>query len=134
VVVDSTAAVLARLRRFSGNMSAELPPVDVALPEVRRLLVDAGVAFRIVGGVAVVHHGYARTTEDVDVLVEADGLSRLDAALEAHGFERAAARRLQHVASGVRVDVLVAGELFRAPARACIRRPDRPARARATRR
>ena len=36
------------------------------------LLRDAGVVFRIVGGVAVLHHGYARTTEDIDVLVAAD--------------------------------------------------------------
>ncbi len=91
-------------------MNSELPPVDVALGEVRKLLEDAGVAFRIVGGVAVVHHGYLRTTEDVDVLVAADAGPRIDAQLVKHGFERTSASRLRHIASGVRVDVLVAGE------------------------
>jgi len=90
-------------------MSSGLPPVDVALPEVLRLLEDAGVAFKLVGGVAVVHHGYPRTTEDVDVLVEQRAEARLDAALASHGFERASERRLTHVPTGVRVDVLVAG-------------------------
>jgi hypothetical protein len=108
--VDSTAEALARLRRFAGPVNSELPPVDVALGEVRRLLRDAGVAFRIVGGVAVVHHGYARTTEDVDVLVAAGAGPRVDGELTSHGFERTGAARLRHVATGVRVDVLVGGE------------------------
>jgi hypothetical protein len=107
--VDSTAEALARLRRFARPVNSELPPVDVALGELRKLLLDAGVSFRIVGGVAVVHHGYARTTEDLDVLVAADASPRIDAHLAAHGFERASASRLRHVATGVRVDVLVAG-------------------------
>ena len=91
-------------------MNSELPPVDVALGQVRKLLEDAGVAFRIVGGVAVVHHGYLRTTEDVDVLVAADARPRIDAQLVKHGFERTSTNRLRHIASSVRVDILVAGE------------------------
>jgi len=91
---------------------SELPAVDAVLGDVRALLQDAGVAFKIVGGVAVVHHGYARTTEDVDVLVAGDALGRIDGALAAHGFERVSASRLRHVSSGVRVDLLVAGTLL----------------------
>jgi hypothetical protein len=90
-------------------MSPDLPPVDLVLAEVRALMADAGAAFKIVGGVAVVHHGYPRTTEDVDVLIGADALPRIDAKLAAHGFERAGASRLRHTASGVLVDLLVAG-------------------------
>jgi hypothetical protein len=108
--VDSTAEALARLRRFAGSVNAELPPVDVALGDLRKLLEDAGVAFRIVGGVAVIHHGYARTTEDLDVLVASGSAPRIDAKLAAHGFARASPSRLRHLSTGVRVDVLVAGE------------------------
>ncbi len=107
--VDATAQVLARLRRFVGEMAPDLPPVDSALDPVRGLFRDAGVAFKIVGGVAVVHHGYPRTTEDVDVLVESGASERLEAALVAHGFERVSAARLRHTETGVRVDLLVAG-------------------------
>lgn len=107
--VNATAQVLARLRRFVGEMAPDLPPVDSALDPVRKLFRDAGVAFKIVGGVAVVHHGYPRFTEDVDVLIESGASERLEAALDAHGFERMSAARLRHTATGVRVDLLVAG-------------------------
>jgi hypothetical protein len=108
--VDGTAEALARLRRFAGSVNAELPPVDVALDALRALLEDAGVAFRIVGGVAVIHHGYARTTEDLDVLVAAGSAAHIDAKLAGHGFERTSVNRLRHVSTGVRVDVLVSGD------------------------
>ncbi|MGH7435906.1 MAG: hypothetical protein ACRENE_09550 [Polyangiaceae bacterium] len=43
---------------------------------------------------AVVHHGYARTTEDIEVLVERvlDGPRAADP-LSMHGFEQASATR-----------------------------------------
>jgi hypothetical protein len=107
--VDRTAEVLARLGRFARAMSPQHPPVDVLLQAVRDLLNDAGVAFKIVGGVAVVHHGYERATMDVDVLIAADALPRLDAALAGHGFDRPALHRLHHVETGGRVDLLLAG-------------------------
>ena len=44
-------------------------PIEAALPAVRALLDAAAIPYRFVGGVAVVHHGYARTTDDIDVLV-----------------------------------------------------------------
>lgn len=109
VRVDPTAAALSRLGRFARAMSPEHPPVDLILQETRRLLADAGVAFKIVGGVAVVHHGYERATVDVDVLVAADALPRIDAVLAAHGFDRPAPERLRHIESNGRVDLLVAG-------------------------
>lgn len=40
------------------GVSASAPRVDEALPALRRLLEAAGGAYRLVGGVAVVHHGY----------------------------------------------------------------------------
>ncbi len=90
-------------------MNPDLPAVDAALGDVRRLLEDAGVRFKLVGGVAVVHHGYSRTTEDVDVLVESGASARLEAFLSDHGFARESEVRLRHVATGVRVDLLVGG-------------------------
>lgn len=91
-------------------MNPELPPVEDVLPELIRLLDEAGVRFKLVGGVAVVHHGYARTTEDIDVLVERNAVARLEQRLADHGFERTSGSRLRHLATGVRVDLLVAGE------------------------
>jgi hypothetical protein len=90
-------------------MAPELPAVDVVLGDVRRLLEDTGVRFKLVGGVAVVHHGYPRTTEDIDVLVETGAMARLQPVLGPHGFERSSDARIRHIATGVRVDLLAAG-------------------------
>jgi predicted nucleotidyltransferase len=70
-------------------MNLELLAVDEALADVRRLLDDSGVSYKLVGGVAVVHHGYARTTEDVDVLIQGDAMARLQPILASHGFAAA---------------------------------------------
>jgi hypothetical protein len=91
-------------------MAEQTLSVDEALPAVRALFAEAGVAFRLVGGIAVVHHGYARMTEDIDVLVAAEGPAALDPLLAPHGFTRESRTRLRHVPTGVRVDLLVAGD------------------------
>jgi hypothetical protein len=107
--MDPDTLALARLRGFARPMNPEQPAVDVALSDVRRLLHEVGVAFKLVGGVAVVHHGYAGTTEDIEVLVDGQRLSRLWDALGWSGFERVGATRIKHTSTGVRVDLLVAG-------------------------
>lgn len=97
-------------------MAPDTKAVDEALPAVRALFAAAGVPYRIVGGVAVVHHGYARTTEDIDVLVGRHALARLQAHLAAHGFEQPTNRaRLVHVASGIPIDLLVEGSTIPRP-------------------
>jgi hypothetical protein len=47
---------------------------------------------------------------DLDVLLERSGGERLDAFLAEHGFERLSPARLRHLATGVPVDLLLAGE------------------------
>jgi|HubBroStandDraft_2_1064218.scaffolds.fasta_scaffold507954_1 hypothetical protein len=91
-------------------MAEQTLSVDEALPAVRALFAQAGVAFRLVGGIAVVHHGYARMTEDIHVLVAAGGPGVLDSLLALHGFARESRTRLRHTATGVRVDLLIAGD------------------------
>jgi len=108
--MDPTTAALARVRRFAHPMAADIPPVDLALPAVRQLLKATGVSFRIVGGVAVTHHGYVRTTEDIDVLIEEKAQERIDQELASYGFERETPNRLRHRETGVGVHLLVAGE------------------------
>jgi hypothetical protein len=75
------------------------------------LFAEAQVAYLLVGGVAVIHHGYVRTTRHLDVLLERHDASTLgDAVLARHGFVRTAVNRLRHVASGSEVDLLFAGD------------------------
>jgi len=87
-----------------------MPSVGEGLAALRRLLAAAGVDGALVGGVAVIHHGYVRATVDLDLLLERADLGRLEPHLAAHGFARTQERRLRHVASGVDVDLLFAGE------------------------
>ena len=46
-------------------------PEDLSLVRVCRLLNEAGARYLIIGGQACILHGLVRTTEDVDLLVEA---------------------------------------------------------------
>ena len=96
-------------------MKPDLPQIDVALPAVRALLRDAGVPFKIVGGLAVIHHGYERYTRDVDVLVAPDAMSTVESFLDAHGFSKISDRRIQHNGTGVFVDMLPEGAQLRGP-------------------
>lgn len=91
-------------------MDSSLPAVDLALPALRALLDGLGVTYRIVGGAAVVHHGYERLTVDLAVLLDPAAEARLDPLLARGGFTRESARRLRHTATGVRVDLLCAGD------------------------
>lgn len=107
---DRTAIALRRVLRFARQVRLRAGPVDRALPDLRRLLRAAGTPFRIVGGVAVVHHGYLRTTEDADVLLTADALAGLEPLLAEHGFALESPRRLRHLGSKVAIDLLFAGQ------------------------
>lgn len=66
-----------------------IPFVDPDLAAITAALLDAGAAFVVIGGFAVIANDYVRATEDVDLLIpdDADNDLALDkalAALEAH--------------------------------------------------
>ena len=109
--MQSTAAALGSATAFARAMRPDLPLVEQALESARRLFAEAGVTYLLVGGVAVIHHGYVRTTRDLDVLLERrDAASLGEEILSRHGFVRIAVNRLRHVASGANVDLLLAGD------------------------
>lgn len=91
-------------------MAAQKPALERGLQQVRRLFADAGVRYLFVGGVAVAHHGYARATRGLDVLVDRAAAGLAPEVLAAHGFERPSARRLRHTETGTDVSLLVAGD------------------------
>lgn len=108
--MESTAVALAGATAFARAMRPDLPLVDQGLVALRRLLAEAEVPHVLVGGVAVLHHGYVRSTRDLDLLLARQDVERLAPLLARHGFERPAANRLRHLSSGVDVDLLFAGE------------------------
>ena len=60
---------------------------EVDVLAILRVLVEHGVEFVVIGGIAVAHHGFVRATKDLDVVPnpEPDNLERLLAALRQLG-------------------------------------------------
>jgi len=87
-------------------------PLYHTLREIAARLDELGVPYAVVGGMALVAHGYIRTTEDVNVLVTPDGLRRIRRELEGRGYLPAfgGSRRLRDTRSGVRIKFVLAGQ------------------------
>lgn len=72
-----------------------------------------GIAYAVVGGMALGEHGYVRMTEDVDVLVTPEGLARFAEQCVGRGYvstHPGAQRAFRDSETGVRIELLVAGE------------------------
>lgn len=97
--------------------------VGEALRDLRRVFDREGVPWYVFGAQAVMAHGVARTTQDIDVtaLVAAAGAPALAAALADGGFRHrfperaaelvsiAAVIPVTHIGSGIDVDVVLGG-------------------------
>src|SRR2546421_11604257 len=87
-------------------------PVYQSLQKIARRLEELGIPYAVVGGLALVAHGYDRTTVDVDVLVNAEGLAKTHEALEGLGYVPAFAgsKHLRDTETSVRIEFLVTGQ------------------------
>src|SRR4051812_47675678 len=61
-------------------------PVHRSLRAIASRLKDLNIPYAVVGGMSLVAHGYDRTTEDVDILIDQQGLLKAHAALEGLGY------------------------------------------------
>lgn len=107
--------------------------VHHALRRISRRLEDMGIPYAIAGGMALVAHGYDRTTVGVDILVTADGLQQALRSLDGLGYAPPfpGSKQRRDVENGVRVEFLVAGQFpgdgkpkpvaFPAPAEAAVK-------------
>ncbi|HZL36727.1 MAG TPA: hypothetical protein VFC78_15515 [Tepidisphaeraceae bacterium] len=86
--------------------------VHDALREVTRRLDELDIPYAVAGGMALFLHDYRRFTEDVDILVNADGLRRLHEQLEGLGYVApfAGSKNLRDTARGVKIEFLVSGQ------------------------
>ena len=88
-------------------------PVHGALTEIARRLDTEAIPYAVADGMALVAHGYDRTTVDIDVLVSESGLRAIHERLVGRGYQPAfegSRKQLRDVERGVRVEFLVAGE------------------------
>src|SRR5262249_45159136 len=72
-----------------------------------------GIAYALIGCLALGKHLYVRMTDDVDVLVTPDGLTRFHERCIGRGYvatHPGAQRSVRDTESGVRIEFLVAGE------------------------
>ncbi|MFQ5490987.1 MAG: hypothetical protein ACE5GE_09725, partial [Phycisphaerae bacterium] len=107
-------------------------PVHKTLREIAEKLGGLGIDYAVVGGMALVAHGYDRTTADVDVLVTRPGLDAIHDALIGLGYVQpfAGSKQLRDTRTGVRIEFLVTGQYpgdgkpkpvsFPAPAKASV--------------
>ena len=77
---------------------------------VHQLLGAQKVPYAVVGGVAVCLHGYRRNTVDLDLLIGPEDVAGFRAALDSGGFAWHGKEKEYRSASGVAVQVLLAGE------------------------
>lgn len=85
--------------------------VRKALRKITERLDELQIPYAVVGGMALVFHGYNRFTDDVDLLVTPDDLKRIHAALRGRGylppFERS--KQLRDTELNVRIEFLTTG-------------------------
>jgi hypothetical protein len=86
--------------------------VQRALERIARILDDEGIPYAVIGAMALNEWGYRRVTVDVDLLLTADGLRALKAAVLGRGYTEKfrGSRGLRDVEAGVNLDVVLAGD------------------------
>jgi hypothetical protein len=74
---------------------------------------EHGIDYIVIGAVALLAHGYPRFTEDIDLVMTAEGLGRFHDELVGLGYAPAfpgAKKRLRSTADGVSIEVMTTGE------------------------
>jgi hypothetical protein len=86
-------------------------PVFRTLRAITTRLRELGVPYAVAGGMALVVHGYDRTTMDVDILVTAEGLARIHEKLDGLGYfpPFTGSKNLRDAATKVRIEFLTTG-------------------------
>ncbi|MCU0604368.1 MAG: nucleotidyltransferase family protein [Desulfobacterales bacterium] len=88
----------------------------IVFETMRRLakqLEDEGIAYAVIGGMALAAHGYMRMTLDVDVLLTPEGLARFREKLVGRGYVAGfpdAVKSFRDTETNVKIEIITAGE------------------------
>jgi len=98
--------------RQTGRFFMKEGPVFQTLRAIARRLSELGIEHCVAGGMALVAHGYNRTTVDVDILVSEEGLREIHRHLDGLGYVPpfAQSKSLRDTATNVRIEFLIAGQ------------------------
>jgi hypothetical protein len=90
----------------------EKSAVFAALRKITKRLNEFGIAYAVVGGMALFRHGLRRFTEDVDILVTKDDLTEIHRRLDGLGYlpPHRSSKQLRDTELGVRIEFLTTGE------------------------
>jgi Nucleotidyl transferase AbiEii toxin, Type IV TA system len=110
----SRSALLASLERDAVHVEE----LRKALADLLRRCRREGVEFAVIGALAMRQHGYARFTEDIDIVTTPEGLATIHERLVGRGLVPQGPglrKKLRDAARNVRIDILVSGEHAGAP-------------------
>jgi aminoglycoside-2''-adenylyltransferase len=98
--------------RNAGRFFMRDDPVHQTLRAVTRRLQEHKIPYAVAGGMALVAHGYDRTTVDIDILTTAQGLAEIHERLEGLGYVPPFpnSTQLRDTQTGVRIEFLVTGK------------------------
>ncbi len=98
--------------RQAGRFFMKDDPVFHTLKTITQRLAELKIPYCVAGGMALVAHGYDRTTVDVDLLVTQENLAIVHQNLEGRGYVRpfAGSKNLRDTSSNVRIEFLIAGQ------------------------
>ncbi len=83
------------------------------LQDLTQRLDEAGIAYALIGGLALAQHGFVRMTEDIDMLLTPEGLAAFKEKLVGRGYVLAfdgAKKTFRATDTGVRVEVITSGD------------------------
>jgi hypothetical protein len=87
--------------------------VNETLDRVARRLTEEGIPYAVIGGMALVAHGFVRFTNDVDLLTTREGLDRIHQRLVGRGYRPAfegSRKKLRDTQTGIDVEFIITGE------------------------
>jgi hypothetical protein len=96
------------LRYFMGEGT-----LNKTLARLSSDLDEHGIDYMVIGAVALLAHGYPRFTEDIDLVMTAEGLRRFHEQLIGLGYAPAfpgARKRIRSTTDGVSIEVMTTGE------------------------
>lgn len=97
--------------RATGAFFMGTDPVHAALHRITSILDGMGLAYAVIGAMALNEYGYRRATVDVDVLLTEDSLARFKAAWLGRGYVEKfpGSRGVRDTENNVPIDFVIAG-------------------------
>jgi hypothetical protein len=86
--------------------------LHATLHQLAKKLDELGIPYVVIGGMALTAHGYARMTEDIDVLVTRPHLKAIHAALVGLGYKREfhGAKNIRDTSTLVKIEFVLTGD------------------------